>query len=62
VSDTFNLEERVIHCSCGHDSFGIGMSNGMDGKTFTLRLTCSKCKRVAIHRKGVKALDGPEEK
>jgi hypothetical protein len=42
---------------CGHTWFEIEMSNGIDGKTFSLWLLCRKCGNRMTYKRGMERLE-----
>ena len=53
---TINMEEKVVTCPCGGEAFRMALTNGTDGKTFTIWLTCIKCRAQRGMRKIMKSL------
>ena len=56
-----DLDARVILCPCGGRHFEISISNGMDGRTHSMWLTCSKCNVPRVMRKVLKQLESQEK-
>lgn len=52
------LEMKVFRCppTCGGHYFEISLSNGVDGKTPSLWLKCSICKKNFVFRRGIEQL------
>ena len=55
--DNICLQSFVISCPCGENHrFKIEISNGADGNTQSLWLTCGKCKAARVMRKIMKEI------